>query len=334
METDMTSNIPPKQTVGETLGAPNAMFGEPYARMPEQPGALVSIHNAALHANPDSFPVLKAFQDYLEAERQRARQRLILLSAFFAVLLIVVMGGLVAIGVYLFGNMSATQSQLLSALLEYRTHPPASALQMPDSSRQPPAGEQASLALSAAAKPEPPPLPDFASLDRLIEERVAARLATAAAKPDVTSPSTVELDAIKTTLAALQQENEALRATPRFPPSIGPLVPRSAVPHLNPPPTVADQAPVPAVAVPASAPPPPALATVPASRPGTPPTTPLQALKATVVATPTASSLRPLDPPSATDAMAYRAPGNRLTVAIPGKQADTPIPWRIVLPAR
>jgi len=333
----MTSNIPPKQTVAETLGGPNAMFEQPYAGMSEQPGALVSIHNAALHANPDSFPVLKAFQDYLETERQRARQRLILLSAFFAVLLIVVMVGLVAIGVYLFGNMSATQSQLLSAVLEQRTPLPALALPAPDHGRlAQPAGEQAAPAQFAAAKSEPAtPLPDPATLDRLIEERVAARLAmtgTAVAQPDVAASSTAELDAIKITLAALQKENEALRVRPRFPASIGPLVPRSAVAHLNPPPAAAGHAPVPAVADPTPVPPTPA--TVPDSRPDTPPPDPLPILPATAVATPIAPPLRPLEQPAAADAMAYRTSGNRLTVAIPGKQAEAPIPWRIVLPAR
>ncbi len=62
METAMTSNIPPKQTVTGSPGTPNPAFEQPYAGIPEQPGALVSIHNAALHATPDSFPVLKAFK--------------------------------------------------------------------------------------------------------------------------------------------------------------------------------------------------------------------------------------------------------------------------------
>ena len=78
-DTHMTANIPPKQTVTGSPAAADPAFGQPYAAPSDPPGALVSIHNAALHANPDSFPVLKAFQDYLETERQRARQRLILL---------------------------------------------------------------------------------------------------------------------------------------------------------------------------------------------------------------------------------------------------------------
>ena len=50
--------------------------------------ALVSMHNAASQAGGDAFPVLKAFQDYLESERQRARRRMTTLSVVFAVVIV------------------------------------------------------------------------------------------------------------------------------------------------------------------------------------------------------------------------------------------------------
>lgn len=124
------SVIPPKQPVSGTAAArvesgydlpPIPPAGQPlsgeYAPGTE-PGALVSIHAAALHAGSDSFPVLKAFQDYLEAERQRARRRLVMLSSFFVALMAVVVAGLLLAGVYLFRNMQRTQDVLLQAALK------------------------------------------------------------------------------------------------------------------------------------------------------------------------------------------------------------------------
>ncbi len=308
-ETDMTQTIPPKQTVTGSPGAPDPTFGQPYATPAEQPGALVSIHNAALHANPDSFPVLKAFQDYLETERKRARQRLILLSAFFAVLLVVVMIGLIAIGVYLFGNMSKTQNQLLAAVLEQRVPAPV---------------------IAEPAKPAPAEKPaiDPDTLARVIEERVAAKIAEAS-KPAAPTPS--ELDEIKAALTALQRENEALKSQPKLPPTVGPLVPRSAIAHLNPPPApVAAEPATPTVPAPVAvveAPPPATAPQPPSPAPQPPP-------PVTAAATPPAEPKKPLEPPSAAAAAAYDKNTDRLTLDIPSKNADKTIPWRIVLPPR
>jgi hypothetical protein len=328
----MTSNIPPKQTVTGSSGAPNPAFEQPYAGMPEQPGALVSIHNAALHANPDSFPVLKAFQDYLETERQRARQRLILLSAFFAVLLIVVMVGLIAIGVSIYGDISAKNDKLFSVLIDQHTAP---------GGRVPAAADPVALAraieeqvearlAAAAAKPVPAaPQPlDTAAMERMIEERVTARLAAAQAPaPAVPQPSA--LDDIKAALAAIQKDNAALRSAPAWPSSIGPLIPRSAVAHLNPPPVA--EPPTPA---PAAAPAAPTVA-VPAAAPAVaaPAAAPAVAVPAAVpaVAAP-AAPRKPLEPPPAAVAEAYQRSGDRLTLGIPGAKEEEPIPWRIVLP--
>ncbi len=311
----MTSNIPPKQTVTASPGTPNSAFEQPYAGMPEQPGALVSIHNAALHANPDSFPVLKAFQDYLETERQRARQRLILLSAFFAVLLIVVMVGLISIGVSIYGDISAKNDKLFSVLIDQHTAP---AGRMPEAT-DPGAlaraiEEQVEARLAAAARPTPAASPavDTVALERIIEERVTARLA-AAQTPAPAVPQPSALDEIKAALAAIQKENEALRSQPKWPSSIGALVPRSAIENLNPPPAAepAPQAPV---------------APVPATQPAVIQPAPTPETVAPAV------PRKPLEQPPAAVAHAYQTSGDRLTVGIPGKNSEEPIPWRIVLP--
>ncbi len=311
----MTSNIPPKQTVTGASGTPNPAFEQPYAGMPEQPGALVSIHNAALHANPDSFPVLKAFQDYLETERQRARQRLILLSAFFAVLLIVVMVGLIAIGVSIYGDISAKNDKLFSVLIDQRTAPAGQVPAATDPGALARAiEEQVAARLAAAARPAPAASPTFdtAALERIIEARVAARLA-AAQTPAPAVPQPSALDEIKAALAAIQKENEALRSNPRWPSSIGPLVPRATVENLNPSPAAEPAPPVPA-------------APVPATQPVTVQSAPLPAAVAP------AAPRKPIEEPPAAVARALQASGDHLTIGIPGKNSEEPIPWRIVLP--
>ena len=96
----------------------------------ESGGGMVAMYNAASHANAESFPVLKAFQDYLEAERTQARKRVIQLSIFFAVLMCVVVTGFLTAGIFMFrnmtsmqSNMTTMQSKLLDVALANRTAP-------------------------------------------------------------------------------------------------------------------------------------------------------------------------------------------------------------------
>ena len=95
------STIPPKHT-------PDAAADE----NPEAGGGMVALYNAASHASAESFPVLKAFQDYIEAERSQARKRVMLLSIFFAVLMCVVVTGFLTAGVFMFRNMTSMQSNM------------------------------------------------------------------------------------------------------------------------------------------------------------------------------------------------------------------------------
>ncbi len=105
--------IPPKHTPGST--------GED---TPETGGGLVAMYHAASQANAESFPVLKAFQDYLEAERSRARRRVTQLSVFFAVLMGVVVSGFLTAGIFMWRNMAAVQNKLLDVALATREPAP------------------------------------------------------------------------------------------------------------------------------------------------------------------------------------------------------------------
>lgn len=317
----MSQNIPPKQTVTGTAGTVDPAFGKASADATDEPGALVSIHNAALHANPDSFPVLKAFQDYLETERKRARQRLIMLSAFFAILLVVVMFGLIAIGVYLFGNMSKTQNQLLTAVLEQHAAPA-----VPLASSEPARTEKLALDQDAVA--------------RAIEARVVATLTerAAATRPAAPPPpQTTELDELKAALATLQQAYADLNAKPKRPPTVGPLIPRAAVAHLLDPPAVVKK-----VAPSPASPKAPPLAAKPSPVPSAPVRTALPAAAAVelppALPQPTppfvGDAKKPLEQAPTVLDQTTREGANPLTIDIPVKSGDGTIPWRIILPPR
>ena len=104
------SSIPPKQ-------APDTSAFDDS----ESGGGMVAMYNAASHANAESFPVLKAFQDYLEAERTQARKRVIQLSVFFSILMGVVVTGFLIAGGFMVRNMSSMQDKLLDIALANRT---------------------------------------------------------------------------------------------------------------------------------------------------------------------------------------------------------------------
>ncbi|MFA7172222.1 MAG: hypothetical protein WC340_02200 [Kiritimatiellia bacterium] len=84
------SEMPPKQ-------GPEAAAREKFAGG----GNLVTMYQAQQGTNAESFPVLQAFQEYIEAERKQARKRVVQLSISFAVIIGVVVIGFLAAGVYI-----------------------------------------------------------------------------------------------------------------------------------------------------------------------------------------------------------------------------------------
>ena len=112
-------DIPPRQPVNGTASARvESAYGLPPLAHGDQPpdidatGALVSLHQAATQSGPDSFPVLKAFQEYLESERQRARRRVALVTSLFAGIVVVLIAGFLAAGVLLFNYMKEREERL------------------------------------------------------------------------------------------------------------------------------------------------------------------------------------------------------------------------------
>ena len=113
------SDIPPRQPVNGTASARvESAYGLPPLPQGDQPpdidatGALVSLHQAATHSGPDSFPVLKAFQEYLESERLRARRRVALVTSLFAGIVVVLIAVFLAAGILLFNFMKEREERL------------------------------------------------------------------------------------------------------------------------------------------------------------------------------------------------------------------------------
>ena len=113
------NDIPPKHSPEKPYGAPEAGNG------------LVAVYNAASHASAESFPVLKAFQDCIEAERIQARRRVVQLSVFFTILMGVVVAGFLTAGMFMLRNMSEVQAKLLDVPWRPKSRPPAPPIVMP-----------------------------------------------------------------------------------------------------------------------------------------------------------------------------------------------------------
>ncbi len=161
-------DVPPKQPVTGTdsvrmnTGAGLPPFPgsntdtDPVPVTPASPGAgmsasaaLVSMHNAASQAGGDAFPVLKAFQDYLESERQRARHRMMTLSIVFAVVIVTVVGAFTLFWYSSMQGVQATNRQLLEAALKRANEPPAPVVVQPP---QPSAADTAKIIAEAVSK--------------------------------------------------------------------------------------------------------------------------------------------------------------------------------------
>lgn len=85
-------------------------------QMPEMPEVSPEAGAVSLYDNPiDEFPVLKAFQQYIDAEQTKARKRLMSLGVFFGFLMVVIIG----VFVYLLTGANIRNQQLNDKLLDF-----------------------------------------------------------------------------------------------------------------------------------------------------------------------------------------------------------------------
>lgn len=157
----------------------------------------------------DDFPVLKAFQQYVDAEQAKARKRLVSLGIFFGIL----MGAVIAVFLVMLMNISERNQSLNDRLIEFA---------MKDRERQapvvvqPPVQQDNSALLSLTTKLEE-------MQKKLVEsekkaeaaeraQKAAAEAIAAAATPKPPSPEQLEIARLKGLLAAEIEKAAAEKA--------------------------------------------------------------------------------------------------------------------------
>lgn len=164
---------------------------------PDIPNNAVSLYGQ--DSASEDFPVLKAFQQYIDAEQAKARKRMLLLCAFFGVLMTIV----ITVFVFLLFSVSSHNQALNDKLFEFamkdRTAPSGSAVVV-----QPPADNSAILKLTEKLNE---------MQKRLAESQQAVAAAEAkadkASKPKEPTAEEREIERLKSLLAA-EKEQTAL----------------------------------------------------------------------------------------------------------------------------
>lgn len=90
---------------------------------PEMTGGAVSVYGG--QDGLDDFPVLKAFQQYVDAEQAKARKRMVQLCIFFAILMAVVIGVFVALVMDVSRRNQELNDRLVKYAMEDRAAQPA-----------------------------------------------------------------------------------------------------------------------------------------------------------------------------------------------------------------
>ena len=175
--------------------------GEIPAIDPEVPENAVRIYGQSDDAM-DDFPVLKAFQQYIDSEQAKARKRMLLLCIFFGALMTVV----IAVFLVLLLNVSSRNQSLNDRLVEYA---------MKERERmsapivvQPPQQQQDNSAILSKLEE---------MQKRLDESREKAEVARRqaeieAAKPKGPSPEELEIKRLNALLAAEKEKQAAEKA--------------------------------------------------------------------------------------------------------------------------
>lgn len=283
------NDIPPKHTPDD-MAAPGAN--------------LVSVYQAASGANSESFPVLKAFQDYIEAEREQARKRVVSLSIVFAIIISVVIVGFLTAGVFLLRSTSSWQDKAFELALERRAPAETPAPAAPAATPAPPAADIVEETVKEISKVT-------AALQSDIGKRIDGVSEISAQVHQKVSSQETELEKLRQELGQMKEQNdqlkgdvEAMRAAAAQPPPAA--VAAAPVATVREAPALAEAAPKPAV----EPRPPAAVADAPRFPAATkePPAAP-----------------EGVKPPDAPRGMVIS------TLPVKSKNAGT-IPWRVILP--
>lgn len=170
---------------------------------PEFGARAVSVYGGAGDAL-DDFPVLKAFQQYIDAEQAKARKRLLALGIFFGVLMLAV----IAIFVVLLVGVSSRNQLLNDRLVEFAMKERGATAPVVV---QPPQDSAAVLAFTTKLDEMQRKLAEAqAKADKAVAEaeasRAAQQAAADAAKPKAPTAEELEIQRLKAALAAEKEK--------------------------------------------------------------------------------------------------------------------------------
>lgn len=164
----------------------------------ESPQNAVSIYTQ--DSGLDDFPVLRAFQQYIDAEQAKSRKRLITLGIFFGVIMFL----MIAVFVTLLIGVSERNQQLNDRLVEYamREHPSA----QPVVVQSPAPAQDNSAVLTLTAKLEEMQQKLMESQKQAAEAAKAVEAATKSKEP---TADELEIQRLKALLAAEKERAAA-----------------------------------------------------------------------------------------------------------------------------
>jgi hypothetical protein len=308
------NDIPPKQ-------APDASSGN-----------LVAMYQAA-GSNSESFPVLKAFQDYIDAERAQARKRVMILSISFSAVLCAVVICFLGMGVYLLKDMSSVQNKLIDAALAQRNAPaPVAPIQQP---------QQAPIVVQAPIPPAPAPAPaNDAALQAVSKELADLRAELEKKKNEEARQAAMvvqkqaeaqlaEFQKLQKEIGSIKKENQMLKES--FVMSRKTPQPEKPAVVIRPPAPEVKVTPPPVPEVKEPAPEAPAIAAVEPEKPVIPEKAALpEKPVVTEAGFPPATKEPPVTPPGV---IAPEPKKGTMATAIPLKTKNLgTVPWRVVIP--
>ena len=153
----------------------------------------------------DDFPVLKAFQQYIDAEQSKARKRMLILCVFFGVLMTIV----IAVFLVLLLNVSSRNQSLNDRLVEYAMKE-RERMASPIVVQQPQQPSDNSAILALTTKIED--LQKKLDANRAKEEAQQRQAEIEASKPKGPTPEELEIKRLNALLAAEKEKRAAEKA--------------------------------------------------------------------------------------------------------------------------
>ena len=172
---------------------------------PEIPETAISVYGQ--DGGLDDFPVLKAFQQYVDAEQSKARKRMLMLSIFFGCMMFVVIGVFVVMLMTISARNQALNDRLIEFAMKERSNAGAGSAVVV----QPPQDNSAILAMTAKLDALQKKLAeDQARAEKAAAEAAeqARKAAIEAAKPKPPSPAELEVQRLRELLAAEKEKQK------------------------------------------------------------------------------------------------------------------------------